>query len=129
MTTPTLPLVFKSTKSRVRNVRAGCVACFGTTARWTSANAQAVAAKHHNHTGHTTWYHIDELGGYGRATVDDRQIDIEDAIASASSGDAPGCAPLPGNDAPTVPAAGVSAPQGRSSKHALTAAKPEIHAP
>lgn len=57
-----------------------------------------------------------------------RQIDIEDAIASASLGDAPGCAPLPGNDAPTVPAAGVSAPKGRSSKHALTAATPEIHA-
>jgi hypothetical protein len=60
--------------------------------------------------------------------ADARQIDIEDAIASSSSGDAPGCAPLPGNDAPTVPAAGVSAPKGRSSKHALTAAKPEIHA-
>lgn len=63
------------------------------------------------------------------APANAQQIDIEDAITSASSGDAPGCAPLPGNDAPTVPAAGVSAPEGRSSKHALTAAKPEIHAP
>jgi hypothetical protein len=47
------------------------------------------------------------------------------AIASASSGDAPVCAALTEPDAPTVPAAGVSAPQGRSSNPALAAAKPE----
>jgi hypothetical protein len=57
------------------------------------------------------------------------QIDIEEAIASASSGRAPECAPLTDLDAPAVPAAGVSAPEGRSSKPALAAAKPEtLHA-
>jgi len=57
------------------------------------------------------------------------QIDIEEAIASASSGRAPECAPLTDLDAPAVPAAGVSAPEGRSSNPALAAAKPEtVHA-
>lgn len=124
-----LPLVHNRISKTVREYRAGCFVCWGGKAHWTTANAQALAVKHHDRTGHETWCDIDARSRYGRAAPDDRQIDIEDAIASASSGDAPGCAPLPGNDAPTVPAAGVSAPQGRSSKHALTAAKPEIHAP
>lgn len=124
-----LPLVHNRISKTERDYRAGCVVCWGEDAHWTTANAQALAVKHHDRTGHETWFNIDTRGRYGRLAPDDRQIDIEDAIASASSGDAPGCAPLPGNDAPSVPAAGVSAPQGRSSKHALTAAKPEIHAP
>ena len=45
--------------------------------------------------------------------ADVRQIDIEDAIASASSGDAPVCAPFPDLDAPAVTAADVSIPNGR----------------
>ena len=65
--------------------------------------------------------------GAARPTAE--QIDIEEAIASASSGDAPVCAALTDLDAPAVPAAGVSAPQGRSSKHALAAAKPEHASP
>lgn len=38
-------------------------------------------------------------------------------------------APLPDIDAPAVPAAGVSAPKGRSSKPALAAAQPETATP
>lgn len=34
---------------------AGCFDCWGTDAHWFAANAQAVAAKHHDKTGHTTW--------------------------------------------------------------------------
>lgn len=112
-----------------RDVRAGCFNCGGSDAIWTGGNAQGVAARHHDATKHVTWTDVYMSVRYGEDAADDRQTDIEDAIASASSGGAPGCAPLPGNDAPTVPAAGVSAPKGRSSKHALTAAKPEIHAP
>ncbi|MEG3167522.1 hypothetical protein U1737_04860 [Sphingomonas sp. LB3N6] len=121
-----LPLVHNRISTTERDYRAGCCVCWGGTVRWKTANAQALAVQHHDRTGHETWCDIDARTKYGRSAPDDRQTDIEDAIASASSGDAPGCAPLPGNDAPTVPAAGVSAPQGRSSKHALTAAKPEI---
>ena len=124
-----LPLVLNRIRRIERDYRAGCSVCWGEKVHWTTANAQVLAAKHHDRTGHETWCDIDTRARYGRPAPDDRQIDIEDVIASASSGDAPGCAPLPGNDAPTVPAAGVSAPTGRSSKHALTAAKPEIHAP
>ncbi|WP_267414721.1 hypothetical protein [Sphingomonas sp. GC_Shp_4] len=61
--------------------------------------------------------------------ADQRQHDIEDAIAFASSGSAPVCAPLTDFDAPTVPAADVSAPVGRSSKPALAAAEPETVSP
>lgn len=124
-----LPLAHNRISKIEREYRAGCHVCWGGNVRWTTANAQALAVQHHDRTDHETWCDIDTRTKYGQSTPDDRQIDIEDAIASASSGDAPGCAPLPGNDAPAVPAASVSAPQGRSSKHALTAAKPEIHAP
>lgn len=37
------------------SVMAGCFECWGTDAHWFSANSQAVAAKHHDKTGHTTW--------------------------------------------------------------------------
>lgn len=129
MRRPTLPLVLERQTLAVRELLAGCHVCDGTTARWTKANAQALAAQHHDRTGHATWVKIATDIQYGSVAPDPRQTDIEDAIASASSGDAPECAPLPDNDAPTVTAAGVSAPKGRSSKHALTAAKPETHAP
>ena len=112
-----------------RDVRAGCFVCGGTDPLWIGGHAQGVAARHHDATQHQTWTDVYMAIRYGEYAVDDRQTDIEDAIASASSGDRPVAAPLPGNDAPTVTAAGVSAPEGRSSKHALTAAKPEIHAP
>ena len=115
--------------TRIRNVerkhRAGCFVCHGDRAHWTSANAQVLAATHHDRTGHATWCDIDAQFRYGRSAPDVRQHDIEDVIASASSGDAPECAPLPDLDAPTVTAADVSAPVGRSSKPALAAAKPE----
>ena len=112
-----------------RAVRAGCFVCKGSDPMWIGGHAQGVAARHHDATKHQTWTDVSMAIRYGEYPVDDRQTDIEDAIASASSGDRPVATPLPGNDAPTVPAAGVSAPQGRSSKHALTAAKPEIHTP
>jgi hypothetical protein len=104
-----------------RDVRAGCFACGGTDALWIGGNAQGVAARHYDATKHQTWTDV--------YIVDDRQTDIEDAIASASSGDRPDVsAPLPGNDAPPVPAVGVSAPiKAALSKRALAAAKPEPH--
>jgi hypothetical protein len=112
-----------------RDVTAGCFVCNGSDAIWTGGNAQGVAARHHDAKKHATWVSVHMSVCYGQEAPDPRQTDIEDAIASASSGDAPECAPLPDNDAPAVTAAGVSAPEGRSSKHALTAAKPETHAP
>lgn len=36
-------------------VKAGCFVCNGITVIWTSANAMAVAARHHDATGHRTW--------------------------------------------------------------------------
>lgn len=38
-----------------RTVQAGCFECNGSDRIWWSANAQAVAARHHDATGHTTW--------------------------------------------------------------------------
>ena len=126
---PKLPLKHVRQKTERRDLLAGCYVCDGTTARWTAANAQALAAQHHDRTNHATWVKYDGEIQYGRRAADPRQIDIEDAIASASSGDRPDVsAPLPGNDAPPVPAVGVSAPtKAALSKRALAAAKPEPH--
>lgn len=41
-----------------RTVQAGCFHCNGNDAIWTGNNAQAVAAKHHDKTGHTTWVDV-----------------------------------------------------------------------
>lgn len=124
-----LPLVLERRTSTSRDLRAGCFVCHGIDAHWTSANAQALAVQHHDRTGHATWCDVYLSVRYGREAADDRQTDIEDAIAASSSGGGPDAAPLTDPDAPTVPAAGVSAPLAAQSKRALAAAKPEpIHA-
>lgn len=35
--------------------QSGCFVCYGSDAKWTGSNAIAVAAKHHDATGHQTW--------------------------------------------------------------------------
>lgn len=125
---PKLPLKHVRQKTERRDLVAGCHVCDGTTVRWTAANAQALAAQHHDRTNHATWVKYAGEIQYGRTAADPRQIDIEDAIASASLGDRPGAAPLPDSDAPAVPAVDVSAPtKAALSKRALAAAKPEPH--
>ncbi|GLK49657.1 hypothetical protein GCM10017620_26300 [Brevundimonas intermedia] len=37
------------------DVRAGCFVCNGADPRWTGKNAMALAARHHDATGHNTW--------------------------------------------------------------------------
>ena len=51
-----------------RNVQAGCFQCNGTDAIWTSSNAQGVAARHHDATGHETWVDVYLSIRYGPAT-------------------------------------------------------------
>lgn len=108
-----------------RHVEAGCLVCDGRVARWTNGAAQALAARHHDATGHQTWCEVTMAIRYGREASDTRQTDIEDAIASASSGDAPVCAALTDFDNAAPVNAAPSAPQGRPSNPALAAAKPE----
>lgn len=96
-----------------RDLRAGCFVCHGCDAQWTGPNAQALAARHHDGTGHQTWCEVHLSIRYGSDAGDDRQTDIEDAIASASSGGRPDAAPLPDPDAPADAPAGGSAPEGR----------------
>ncbi len=67
-------------RTRSTTREAGCHVCH-TAAHWTGANAQAVAARHHDQTGHPTWCIV--AVSYGQHATDARQIDIEDAIASA----------------------------------------------
>lgn len=45
-----------------RTVRAGCLGCG---AAWTGGNAQGVAAKHYDQTGHTTWVEVQMTIRYG----------------------------------------------------------------
>ncbi|NJC33896.1 hypothetical protein GGR88_001370 [Sphingomonas jejuensis] len=97
-----------------REVSAGCLDCGRPGALWSGGNAQAVAARHHDATGHRTWVNAYMAIRYGAAPDTSDQHDIEDAIAASSSGGEPEGAPLTVSDAPAVPAAGVSAPTGRS---------------
>lgn len=48
-----------------RDVRAGCFTCHGTDVRWRGGNAQGVAARHHDATGHETWVEVDMHIRYG----------------------------------------------------------------
>jgi hypothetical protein len=41
-----------------RDVTAGCFVCGGDDAMWTGPNAQGVAARHHDATGHETWVDV-----------------------------------------------------------------------
>ena len=45
----------RSTRTWVADVRAGCFTCHGGQAAWWSKNAMALAAQHHDRTGHPTW--------------------------------------------------------------------------
>jgi hypothetical protein len=105
MRAPKLPLAHVRQKHEQRDLLAGCLVCSGRTPRWTKANAQALAAQHHDRTGHATWVTIATEIQYGNAASDPRQTDIEDAIASARSSDRPSAAPLSGPDAPAAAAA------------------------
>lgn len=67
-----------------RDVRAGCFVCGGHDAKWFGANAQGVAARHHDATGHVTWCDVVLSITYGADQPDGAQIDIEDAIQEAA---------------------------------------------
>lgn len=51
--------------STARNVYAGCFVCGGTEAKWHGPNAQGVAARHHDATGHATWAEVSMSIFYG----------------------------------------------------------------
>lgn len=110
-----------------RLVSAGCLDCGKPGAMWTGGNAQAVAARHHDRSGHRTWVNVYMKIRYGAVPVDDRQHELEAAIDAAvspgprevplrgagRSGGEPDATPLTDFDAPSADTAGVSAPQGR----------------
>lgn len=48
-----------------RDVFAGCFECNGSDFIWSSKNAQGVAARHHDATGHTTWVEVNMSIKYG----------------------------------------------------------------
>jgi hypothetical protein len=48
-----------------RDVFAGCFECHGSEAIWWTKNAQGVAARHHDATGHTTWVEVNMSIKYG----------------------------------------------------------------
>jgi len=49
-----------------RIVAAGCFACSGYDVRWSGKNAQGVAARHHDSTGHQTWVEVQMMIYYGQ---------------------------------------------------------------
>lgn len=52
--------------SVARLVSAGCLTCNGSDGMWFSANGQAVAARHHDATGHPTWADVTLMIKYGK---------------------------------------------------------------
>jgi hypothetical protein len=58
-----------------RKVMAGCLACNGSLAIWETANAQGIAARHHDKTGHSTWVDVTMSVQYGSARCD-KTIDM-----------------------------------------------------
>lgn len=48
-----------------RTLSAGCFQCNGSLPLWTQKNAQGVAARHHDATGHTTWVDVNMGIRYG----------------------------------------------------------------
>jgi len=50
-----------------REIGAGCFTCSGLNAKWIGVNAQAVAARHHDLTGHMTWVDIRMKIYYGKS--------------------------------------------------------------
>lgn len=67
-----------------RDVRAGCFVCHGSDAHWFGGNAQGVAARHHDATGHTTWSDVYLSVRYGNDAAVGEQLDIETAIGGAA---------------------------------------------
>lgn len=53
-----------------RQVRAGCYECHGGRPHWLGRNAVALAARHHDATGHRTWGDQAINTVYGDAVVD-----------------------------------------------------------
>jgi hypothetical protein len=51
-----------------RDVMAGCFQCWGSDMHWHGNNAQAVAARHHDSTGHETWVDVAMTIRYGAST-------------------------------------------------------------
>lgn len=68
------------TTSTHREVTAGCFACHGDVAHWRGGNAQGLAARHHDATGHATWSEIYLSVRYGADALCADQLDIEQAI-------------------------------------------------
>lgn len=48
-----------------RTLVAGCFVCNGSDGIWFAKNAQGVAARHHDATGHTTWCDVGLMIRYG----------------------------------------------------------------
>ena len=58
--------LFEQRETRVgRTLQGGCFICHGTDAVWFGPNAQGVAARHHDATGHATWVDIAMFVRYG----------------------------------------------------------------
>ncbi len=61
----------RRTRSSLASVMASCCVCYGSDAVWRQRNALALAARHHDATGHETWAEQVIVVRYGGAEEDD----------------------------------------------------------
>ncbi len=64
-----------------KDFSAGCFECHGYECAWDAPNAQAVAAKHHDKTGHTTWVDVTLSFTYGN-----RDHDVDHKVSGSLTG-------------------------------------------
>lgn len=58
-----------------RDVSAGCDECHNGVAHWFGKNAQGVAARHHDATGHRTWVDVYMSISYESVERDEKETD------------------------------------------------------
>lgn len=67
------------------DMRGGCYQCHGEQAHWYQNNAQALAARHHDATGHTTWVEVVHEIFYGPKLTDEEYGQINGATLQAKT--------------------------------------------
>lgn len=71
----------------VRDLQAGCHECAHGKTQWSGKNAQAVAARHHDATGHHTWVDVYMSISYGRGKEKREREALEKLSTAAKEAD------------------------------------------
>lgn len=74
----------RETRAGITSAMSGCYQCGGADARWHGKNALALAARHHDSSGHTTWCEQVMSVRYGPGMGDDTPAAAAPAPATSN---------------------------------------------